>query len=292
MSPEQADGRLDQLGPGQRRLQPGGDALYPAGRPAAVRLRLVRRHGDAGPGPAERVPAAAEGQPARPPALEAVCLKAMAEPAGGPVRLGHGAGRGDRALAGRRAGARPPRAGAGAAGPVGPAAQADRRRRRRAAADRRGRPVRRHPPGRPRAAADRGAAAAGRGAATPRLPQVGGGHRRAEALRRRDAVSRVNLAYREYLDDNVALADELLDGCPGDLRGLGVGLRPPAGPLRAEELDRVEPAAWTSGAWRSRPTGRGSRPARGRGAGWATDRPASWSSATSTPAPRRSRCAG
>jgi WD40 repeat protein len=42
--------------------------------------------------------------------------------------------------------------------------------------------------------------------------------RRAEALRRRDAISRVNLAYREYLDDNVALADELLDGCPEDLR--------------------------------------------------------------------------
>ena len=33
---------------------------------------------------------------------------------------------------------------------------------------------------------------------------------KAESLRRRDAVSRVNLAYREYLDDNVALADELL----------------------------------------------------------------------------------
>ncbi len=42
--------------------------------------------------------------------------------------------------------------------------------------------------------------------------------RRAEALRRRDAISRVNLAYREYLDDNVALADDLLDGCPEDLR--------------------------------------------------------------------------
>jgi WD40 repeat protein/serine/threonine protein kinase len=41
---------------------------------------------------------------------------------------------------------------------------------------------------------------------------------KAEALRRRDAVSRVNLAYREYLDDNVALADELLNGCPHDLR--------------------------------------------------------------------------
>ena len=155
-------------------------------------------------------------------------------------------------MAGRRAGARLPRAGRGAAGPLGPAAQADRRRRRRTAADRRGRPVRRDRPGRPRAAEDREAAAAGRGSAG--LPQVGRGHQRAESLRRRDAISRVNLAYREYLDDNVALADELLDGCPVDLRGLGVGLRPPAGPFRAEELDRVEPAAWTSGAWRSRPT--------------------------------------
>ena len=41
---------------------------------------------------------------------------------------------------------------------------------------------------------------------------------KAESLRRRDAVSRVNLAYREYLDDNVALADQLLDGCPRELR--------------------------------------------------------------------------
>ncbi len=41
---------------------------------------------------------------------------------------------------------------------------------------------------------------------------------KAEALRRRDAVNRVNLASREYLDDNVALADQLLDGCPKDLR--------------------------------------------------------------------------
>jgi eukaryotic-like serine/threonine-protein kinase len=40
----------------------------------------------------------------------------------------------------------------------------------------------------------------------------------AESLRRRDAISRVNLAFREYLDDNVALGDELLDGCPENLR--------------------------------------------------------------------------
>ena len=40
----------------------------------------------------------------------------------------------------------------------------------------------------------------------------------AEALRRRDAVNRINLASREYLDDNVALADNLLEGYPSDLR--------------------------------------------------------------------------
>ncbi len=41
---------------------------------------------------------------------------------------------------------------------------------------------------------------------------------KAEALRHRDAVNRVNLAAREYLDDNVALADSLLDEVPEDLK--------------------------------------------------------------------------
>jgi WD40 repeat protein/serine/threonine protein kinase len=41
---------------------------------------------------------------------------------------------------------------------------------------------------------------------------------KAESLRRRDAISLVNLAYREYLDDNVALADSLLERCPVDLQ--------------------------------------------------------------------------
>ena len=41
---------------------------------------------------------------------------------------------------------------------------------------------------------------------------------RADALRRRDAISRVNLAYREYLDDNVALGDELLNPVPAGFR--------------------------------------------------------------------------
>ena len=42
---------------------------------------------------------------------------------------------------------------------------------------------------------------------------------RAEALRRHDYVSRVNLAYRECLANNVGQALELLDDCPEDLRG-------------------------------------------------------------------------
>jgi WD40 repeat protein len=42
---------------------------------------------------------------------------------------------------------------------------------------------------------------------------------RAEELRQRDYVSRVERANHEVLDDNMALAEELLDGCPIDLRG-------------------------------------------------------------------------
>jgi WD40 repeat protein len=42
---------------------------------------------------------------------------------------------------------------------------------------------------------------------------------RAENLRRQDYVSRVNLAQREVLDDNCALAEDLLEGCPAELRG-------------------------------------------------------------------------
>jgi WD40 repeat protein len=40
-----------------------------------------------------------------------------------------------------------------------------------------------------------------------------------ESLRRQDYIGRVNLAYRETLDNNVARALELLEGCPADLRG-------------------------------------------------------------------------
>src|SRR5262249_30234494 len=41
----------------------------------------------------------------------------------------------------------------------------------------------------------------------------------AEVLRRKDYISRVNLAISECLGNNVARALELLDGCPKDLRG-------------------------------------------------------------------------
>jgi WD40 repeat protein len=41
----------------------------------------------------------------------------------------------------------------------------------------------------------------------------------AEELRHRDYVSRVERANHEISDDNMALAEELLDGCPPDLRG-------------------------------------------------------------------------
>jgi WD40 repeat protein len=42
---------------------------------------------------------------------------------------------------------------------------------------------------------------------------------RADALRLQDYINRVNLAYRECLDNDVARAIELLEGCPTDLRG-------------------------------------------------------------------------
>jgi serine/threonine protein kinase len=43
--------------------------------------------------------------------------------------------------------------------------------------------------------------------------------RRAEELRRQDYASRIALALREVQDDNVPLAEDLLQGCPVDLRG-------------------------------------------------------------------------
>ncbi len=46
----------------------------------------------------------------------------------------------------------------------------------------------------------------------------GQANERADSLRRRDYISRVNLANREFLDDNAGLAEQLLYGCPSNLR--------------------------------------------------------------------------
>ena len=42
---------------------------------------------------------------------------------------------------------------------------------------------------------------------------------RAEALAQQDYINRVNRAYREVQDDNIALAEDLLHGCPPERRG-------------------------------------------------------------------------
>ena len=248
MSPEQADGRVDQLGP--------ASDVYSLG---AVLYTLL-----CGRAPFEFVwcdvtalfdrvrlgefPAAAEVNARVPRALEAVCLKAMAMRAGRPLCLGRRPGRRDRAMAGRRAGRGLPRAAAGAGWRVGDGGTS------------------RSSPARPSSCSPpwpRSRPGSSCWSASRRRPRASAcwpsrksieATQKAESLRRRDAVSRVNLAYREYLDDNVALADELLDGCPTGPPRLGVGLRPPAGTLRAEDLPRLELKGTTSGAWRFRPT--------------------------------------
>ncbi|MGE3817820.1 MAG: protein kinase [Isosphaeraceae bacterium] len=51
------------------------------------------------------------------------------------------------------------------------------------------------------------------------LTATGIANRRAEALVRQDYVNRVHRAYREVSDDNAAVAEDLLLGCPPELRG-------------------------------------------------------------------------
>ena len=105
---------------------------------------------------------------------------------------------------------------------------------------------------------------------------------RAESLRRENYVNRVNLALREIQDDgNIALAERLLDGCPADLRGwewnyvkrqahldrstyrghlrrLSGAANRPDGSLRAHAPPPGPPRA--SSAWRSAPMASGPPP--------------------------------
>ena len=220
MSPEQAEGRVDQLGPASDVYSLGAMLYYPADRPSPVRLRLVRRDGAARRGSGRGIsrrrdrlnprvhPRAGSGLPqgdgqcgpktdtARPPALAEEIdrwladdpVAAYREPA--PARL---------ARWGRRH--KPIVAGAAAllitavvalsAGVILVGREQHRTELQRQLAEEQ------------------------RILAMTKSYEA---TQKAEALRRRDAVSRVNLAYREYLDDNVALADELLEGYPADLR--------------------------------------------------------------------------
>ena len=58
--------------------------------------------------------------------------------------------------------------------------------------------------------------------------ECGGRHREAEALRRQDYISRVNLAYRECLDNNVARATGTARGLPAGPAELGMAITPAA----------------------------------------------------------------
>ena len=86
MSPEQAAGDLDRLGPRSRRLQPGRDALLPADRPAAVRGRASAR--SCRTVAARRVPAAAAGRPVDRPGAGGGLPQGDGAPARGPLRVG------------------------------------------------------------------------------------------------------------------------------------------------------------------------------------------------------------
>ncbi len=165
MSPEQAEGRVDQLGPASD-VYSLGAVLYTllCGRApfeyvwCDVTALIGRvRLGEFPP------PRKANAQVPR--ELEAVCLKAMAMRPENRYASATDLAAGDRAMAGRRAGRVLSRASAGAAGAVGSAAQAGRRRRGRPLAHGGGRAVGGNRPGRPRAAQDRDPAARGRAAA-------------------------------------------------------------------------------------------------------------------------------
>ena len=103
---------------------------------------------------------------------------------------------------------------------------------------------------------------------------------RAEALRRRDYINRVNLAHREFEDDNAALAEQILNGCPSSLRHWEWSHVQRLAHLELDTfVNPTCPSSLTSGAWRSLPTAGGWSRARVPGSRPMPPRPRRWWSA-------------
>ena len=129
MSPEQAEGQLDRLGPASDIYSLGAVLYTLALRTAAVRIDLVRGHVAPGAGQERRILAAAAGQRRGGQAAGGHLPEGHGQASRGPLRRRRGPGRRHRALAGRRAGGRLSRAAVGADPAVGPAAPAPGRQR-------------------------------------------------------------------------------------------------------------------------------------------------------------------
>ena len=98
-----------------------------------------------------------------------------------------------------------------------------------------GRPV-----GRPRP--DRSRARPGLGQGEGSVGERQEARERTIELERQLYMNRVNHAFGEWRESNIALADRLLQECPRALRGLGVGLLPATLPPRAPDAAARRPA--------------------------------------------------